>query len=622
VNQYREAFLSGLAPEHPLTIDEWSERHMYLSTKSSAEPGRFRVDRTPYIREPMRELSNSCRTERVVLMFAAQTGKTNLGLCFMAWTADHSPAPLMACQPTIQMAQRLSKQRLEQMIEDCPQLQKRIKPARSRDSGNTAFQKDFPGGTWILTGSNSPTGLRSAPIARLFADEVDAYPQETGEGDALDLAEKRTTTFSRRKILITSTPTLKGFSRVEKEFELSDKRFFHIKCPHCGASQHLRWPQLKWEKDKPETAAYECERCGERFDERQKSKLLREGEWKATAPFDGKTAGFHLNGLYSPWFTWPEMVEDFLKCKRDAQRLQVFINTRLSETFSPDYVAQLTVDSLLSRKENYKQGQVPEPVVMLVWGVDCQKDRLEASLWGVAPPIAGGKNECLYNITHEVIWGDPHQPDVWQKLDYLLKAEWPKATGKKLKAVAAAIDSGGLHTSETYDFTRTRRARQVIAIKGQSQKGKPPIGKPTKVDYNWRGQQLKKGGLVYPMGPDTIKNLLLGRLRFGPEADGALHFHEDTTADFFEQLTSESLQIKRSRNGKETAEWVLKPGVRNEVLDCMCMAYAAFYLQFSYHSRAKIWEKFASSEDGLAQPIKARSVASKQGQRPAFTDTW
>jgi phage terminase large subunit GpA-like protein len=200
-------------------------------------------------------LSSESPVQRVVMMFAAQTGKTEAGSNWLGYVIDHAPGPMLCVQPTIEMAKRLSKQRLESMITETPVLAAKIAPARSRDSGNTMFSKEFSGGIMLMAGANSATGLRSAPCRYLFCDEVDAFPADVdGEGDPVSLAERRTTTFARRKILLTSTPTVKDFSRIEAEYERSDQRRFYVPCPSCGAMEWLKWGQLKWADGRPETA--------------------------------------------------------------------------------------------------------------------------------------------------------------------------------------------------------------------------------------------------------------------------------------------------------------------------------------------------------------------------------
>jgi phage terminase large subunit GpA-like protein len=476
----------------------------------------------------------------------------------------------------------------------------------------------------LLTGANSATGLRSTPCRYIFCDEVDAFPLDVdGEGDPVSLAEKRATTFARRKILLTSTPTVKDFSRIEAEFERSDQRRFYVPCPCCGEMQWLKWPQLKWENNDPATAAYECEHCGERFAEIHKPAMLRQGEWRATAPSDGKTAGFQLSGLYSPlgWLSWADMVDDFLRAKADAPMLKSFVNTRLAETWEEDFASKVSASALLERCEAYPQGKLPEGVLAVTIGVDVQGgggsagDRIAVSVWG------WGRGEEGWLIDHQEIAGDPCKAEVWKQLDLLVLHEWEHAGGGKLRADVVAVDSGGHATAEVYQYARERQAVGVIAIKGQSQRGKPPIGKPGKVDINAKGQTLKRGAQVWPVGSDTVKTTLFGRLKHNDRGDGYLHFHAQTGGEYFEQLTAEK-QALRYVKGFPVREWVKKPSARNEALDCLVYAYAGLNRLYSRYDRRTIWDQLEKRlQGGDAKPQKPRLRSGGAGAS-AFVSNW
>jgi phage terminase large subunit GpA-like protein len=565
----------------------------------------------------MNELSSSSAVQRVVMMFAAQTGKTESGSNWLGYVIQHCPGPMLLVQPTVEMAKRLSKQRLESLINETPCLRERIAPARSRDSGNTLFAKEFPGGILVITGSNSASGLRSMPCRYLFLDEVDAFPADVdGEGDPVSLAERRTTTFARRKILLTSTPTVKGSSRIEAEYLRSDQRRFFVPCPSCGEMQWLKWPQMKWEKDQPDTARYECEHCKERFSEINKGRMLAAGEWRATAPGDGKTAGFHLSGLYSPlgWLSWAELVDDFLRAKGDAPLLKTFINTRLAETWDEQTGTRIDAEGLLERVEPYERGVVPDGVLCLTAGVDVQDNRLAVSIWGY------GKDEEAWLIEHTEIWGDPTRTEVWKQLDVLIEGEYPRADGKKFKVLAACVDSGGHCTAEVYSYCRTpRRGQMVVAIKGASTRGKPPIGRESKVDLNLKGRVLKRGASVYSVGTDTIKDSIFGRLRTNKEpGPGYLHFGLAATQEYFEQLTAERKVTRFNRAGMPSSEYVKKSNARNEALDTCVYSVAALHLLYRRFDRRTIWDQLQARLEG-----KKPSVTSTQkAAASSFVSGW
>src|SRR5688572_14538153 len=334
---YNQAFNAGLKPEPPLTVSEWADRYRTLSQRASAEPGPWRTSRTPYLREIMDALSPASPFERVVFMKSGQIGGTECGNNLIGYIMHQAPGPTMAVQPTVEMAKRNSKQRIDPLIEESKALKELVKEARSRDSGNTILAKEFPGGLLVMTGANSAVGLRSMAARYLFLDEVDAYPGDVeGEGDPVSLAAARTRTFARRKIFMVSTPKITGRSRIEAAYAESDQRRFWVPCPRCGEFQVLKFAQLRWPKDQPERAVYICQHCEGESQNHEKHWMLPRGEWRAAAPGAGKAAGFHLSSLYSPvgWLSWVDAAAMLVQAQKDPALLQVFMNTVLGETWA------------------------------------------------------------------------------------------------------------------------------------------------------------------------------------------------------------------------------------------------------------------------------------------------
>ena len=332
------AFSEGLMPADPMTVDQWADRHRILSTKGSAEPGPWRTDRTPYLREPMQCLSPSSPWRRVVLMFGSQMGKTEVVLNWLGAIIHLWPAPTLLVQPTLDMAKRLNRQRLEPLLRETPVLSDLIAPARARDSGNTMFLKEFRGGLFVLTGANSGSGLQSMPAAYLLADEVSSYPFEADDkGDPLENAEARTSTFPMGKVLITSTPGTRGMCRITSEYETrSDRRQLAVLMPCCGSLEVLRWREhMKWDRPDGEVFA-QCPACGERVSQHHKTTMLAGAVWQATAKGDGITAGFHLPGWYAPagWTSWEQIRDEFLRAKADPLLLKGWVNKRAAEGLS------------------------------------------------------------------------------------------------------------------------------------------------------------------------------------------------------------------------------------------------------------------------------------------------
>ena len=629
MNAWEEGFLNGLRPQEVLTVDQWSDKYRVLSSRGSSEPGKFRSSRTPYIVEVMRELSTDSPTQRVVLMFAAQLAKTETMNNWIGYCIDYAPAPMLLIQPSLAMAQRLSKQRLEPMLQDTPRLAEKIPPARSRDSGNSQYAKIFPGGFLAIGGSNSASSLRSMPARYIGLDEIDAYVGDVqGEGEPCALAEKRASTFTRRKILLTSTPTISEASRIEDEYLKSDQRKFFCPCPLCGFYQVLMFKQLKFDSKKLDKVEYECESCKGRFDETAKTTMLRKGEWRATKPENkGKTAGFWLNGLNSPlgWFGWHEMADEFLKSKDDPSLLRTFTNTRLAETFSYEYQSKLNAEALMDTRSDYLPGTIPEPVVCLCLGVDVQggmgsaTSRLEVSCWGYAPDPSG-LAENMYLIDHNIIYGDPNQGEVWTGLDVLLNAEYEHPSGAKMKISGCAVDSGGLATSSVYEWCMRRRNKGVIAIKGSSRSGGPIIGKGSRVDINYSGRVRKKSGVVYLLNTEDIKDRIFSKIK----GSGKIFFHAQTTEEYFKELTGEYRTQKTNKKGYPVSTYEKKPNQAVEKLDCCVYSYSAYQLLTKTAPKGKFFDIYAkkllnSSNSSDKNRVLSKHTSSKQAN---FVNQW
>ena len=580
--EIERAWREGLTPDPLLTVSEWSDRHRMLSSKASAEPGRWRTSRTPYLKVIMDCLSPTSPVERVVFMKAAQLGATEMGSNWIGYVIHHAPGPMMAVWPTVEMAKRNSKQRIDPLIEESGVLAELIAPARSRDSGNTILAKEFRGGVLVMTGANSAVGLRSMPVRYLFLDEVDGYPLDVeGEGDAISLAEARTRTFARRKIFIVSTPTISGASAIEREYEASDQRRYFVPCPHCSHRQWLRFEQLRWEKGQPESAAYVCESCDAPISEHHKTWMLEHGEWRALAPENGaKTAGFHLSSLYSPvgWRSWREIAVAWelavSKESGSAAAIKTFKNTELGETWveegeAPDW------QRLVERREDYPVGSIPPGGLLLVGGADVQKDRIEASIW------AFGRGKESWLVEHRVLMGDTARDAVWKQLADLLAENWTHASGAAMPLARFALDTG-FATQEAYTFVRASRDPRVMAIKGVA-RGAALIGTPTAVDISKGGKKLRRGIKVFSVAVGIAKLELYNNLRKSADVAedgitaiypaGFIHLpHVD--AEFIQQICAEQLITRRDRNGFPIREWQ-KMRERNEALDCYVYARAA-----------------------------------------------
>ncbi len=552
-----------MAPPPILKVSEWADNYRMLSAGASAEPGRWHTERAEYQREIM-DAVNDPDCEEIVIMSSAQVGKTEIILNIIGYYIDYDPSPILVIQPTDAMAQTFSKDRLAKMIRDTPNLASKISDAKSRDSDNTISHKTFPGGHVTMIGANAPSGLASRPIKILLCDEVDRYPASAGtEGDPVDLAEKRTTTFWNKKIIKVSTPTIKNFSRIETEYNNSSKEEWNVECPCCGKYQPFEWGRLRFSD-----AQMQCKFCQEYFSEidwkQQPGKYIAEND-------NRKVRGFHLNEMASPWKRWEDIIKDYKKAwkkykeTRTIEQLKVWINTSLGETWEEKGEAA-DDESLISRREKYR-ADMPDGVLLLTAGIDVQDDRFEIEVTG------WGKGYESWGIVTEKIFGDMEKESTWNQLERYLEKEFYFENGNGLLIAASCIDTGGHYTDETYKWLKkmTAKNRRVYGIKGMGGQGIPFI---YKISTNNSEKQK-----IFILGVDAGKETLMSRLKTKEPGAGYCHFPSNIDRGYDEMyikgLTSEQRVIRNNKHGKPEIVWIKKSGVRNEPLDMRNYATAA-----------------------------------------------
>lgn len=552
---------------------------MVLSSESSFRTGSFSVDDAPYQREPMDTMSDPT-VRAMVCRWGSQLGKTIMLNAFVGYRVDQDPGPMLMLQPTLEMAEAWSKDRLAPMLRDTPRLRGKIASARSRDSNNTLLHKSFPGGHITIAGANSPAGLASRPIRDLLQDEVDRYSKTAGaEGDPSAIAESRTATFPNAKNVKVSSPTEKG-SAIDQAWELSDQRWYIVPCPHCGHEQKLEFGGkdtkygLKWEARKPETAHYVCAACSCVIEETDKPLMLKRGRWVPENP-DSKIPGFTLSALYSPFFPWSRLVERWLRDKTDPLKLQTFVNTMLCENWEETgesvtaHILESRMDKLPERENGIDEDGkpvivklVPAAAAVLTRSVDVQGDRLETTVW------AWGEGEECWRIDFDLLPGDPATNTPWIQLDALLGKKYEHESGALLPCAVTFIDSGGHHSKQAYEFARGRVRRRVFAIKGSSlQQGVPLLSKPAR--------NVAAKVVTYSVGSFSGKEVLMSRLsRVHESGPGYIHLPSDIDPQHLDQFLNEKL-ITRFVKGRPIRQWA-KNGP-NEQIDLWVYAYAALH---------------------------------------------
>ena len=553
VETLTDGMLEFFRPPPKQSVSEWAEAERFLSVESSASPGRYRVSRTAYMREPM-DMVGKPGVRRITLMTSAQVGKSTVIENVIGYFIHHDPCPILHVSPTLDSMKMFSKERLAPMIRDTPALRGLVKDPRSRDSGNTLASKTFPGGHIAMVGANAPSGLASRPIRIVVADEVDRFEASAGsEGDPISLAVKRTTTYWNRVILFVSTPGNKGESRIEPEFMRGDQRYYWIACPHCDEHQTLKWAQVRYTDRNPDTAFYECAHNGCVINDQERRAAVRDAEkqgggWRAVAEFNGNVS-YHISQLYAE-APLSDGVRDFLDSKDNPQNLKTWTNTFLGETWE-EKGRRLDWSELLDQREDYQVREpIPEEVTLITVAVDVQDDRFEME-W-----LGWGDDYQTWSLGYRKIIGDPSDPSIWNELRAALTETFVHPIFGEMAWRAGAIDSGGHYTQKVYDFATS--VPKLLAIKGVEGLGKPIWGT--------RLKNTLSGAEAYPVGVDTAKELVVARLKVrDPDKPGYCRWPADYEDSYFLGLTAEELRTTYTR-GHRVLRWhKIRP--RNEPFD-------------------------------------------------------
>lgn len=557
--------LKFFTPPEDLTISDWSTKNVFLPPGTSAIPGRWRT--FPY-QYGVFEAIEDPKTNKISLMWGAQLTKTSIVNNTIGYYIDHQPESQIIMQPTESDLKTWLETKFNPMVEYSKPVQEKLAKPRGREGVNNQKMKSYKGGFLMFSWAGSPNTQRGRSAPKIYCDEVDAY-ERSHEGHPVNLLWQRAATFGKkRKLILTSTPTIKGNSFIEDSYMAGDRRKYYVPCPDCNHYQVLKWENVHWQKDEegnhlPQTAAYFCENCGTSINDGQKIAMLRKGYWKASMKFTGH-ASFHLNELYSPLRKFADIVESFLE-KKATRDLKSFVNISLAETWE-ETGESTNPDSLLARVEQWDV--LPENCFFITAGADMQIDRIEVQIvgWGV-----GEESWCL---DYKIFYGDITQQKVWdQAFNYIDTVKFKHISGRELKVQVAACDTGGTAnmTSTAYEYIRNRDIGRPYAIKGKGGSGVPFTSKPT-----LKQEKGKRRLYLFTIGVDEAKTILYNRLQREDVGAGYIHFNKNVCNQvYFNQLTAERRML-RYEKGFPKYEWHnVAPDKRNEALDTYLYAFAA-----------------------------------------------
>lgn len=607
-----------VAPPPDIKISEWAEENRILSPEYAAEPGKWSNDRAPYQVEMMDAILDP-EVEKVVCMTSSQVGKNAILENIIGYHIDIDPCPILLIEPSLDTAEDYSKRRIAPLIRDTKSIKDKVSDVKSKDSNNTILSKNFPGGSLVLVGANSPSGLASKSIRIVLADEVDRYNESAGtEGDPIKLAEKRTITFSNKKFVFISTPGLTANSRIEPEYKKGTQEKWKKECPHCAADVFINWNGLEYQYSKDDLGNYEvwdikfkCPCCLESFDEFTWNQ--QPGKWIPDNPGAKKIRSFKINSFVSPWWTWEGIVCEYLDSKDNPEEYVTFVNTVLGESYEAKGEIE-TEDILLKRREDYTE--LPDGVLIITCGVDVQGDRLEYEI------VGWGKGEESWGLKRGVIPSDPEKQKTWDVLDETLSRSFKFENGLVLNIACTLIDSGGHSTSQVYRYCRKKQVqgKYIFACKGMGGPGLPLIYKVTRTKATKKNKidrDAENCALVV-LGVDNGKSLIMSRLKMQEIGPGFMHFpvNDDLGYDqlYFKGLISEKVVFVKVKGGKVPQWQKVNEHARNEPLDMRNYALAAVkMLNIDYE---KLEKRLRNIQETLESQANSQQKQAEKPRKP------
>jgi phage terminase large subunit GpA-like protein len=625
------AATEAMRPDPELHVDQWATEFQILP-KSSPKPGPFKFDSSYPARRVHQVLSPGHPCKRVVARVASQMFKTQTALNWIASIIHRRPRNILALQPTETLVKRFSA-RVSTMMRSVPELGERVAAAKSRDSRNTVQAKDFLGdATLYMNTAGSAANLAEVSAPYIYFDEIDrAELSVDGEGDPVEIAEARATRFEdSAKFFYTSSPSIKGLSKIDELFEMGTREAYHVPCPHCDHLHELVLDNFKFQRD-PDSgfmarAWFVCPDCGAEIDERHKTTMLPDeaaggqARWVAMSEGDGETVSFQMSAFYMPvgGITWLSLARQYARAKDrltrgDHEAMQVFYNTRLGLSYQNTENTS-TARDLQARAEKYDARVLPDAALVVTLSVDTQPNRLEYQLEAWGP----GLEHWL--IDYGALIGSPSDPpekegSVWQRLDEIRRTPLAHASGcRPIMISAYGIDSGGANTQDVYNYGAPRRGMACVVLHGSSRRNRPIISAaPSKVDIEWGGTKLPQGAELWAVGTDVAKDYLFGRIQLH-EGPGAMHLPDWLPGAWFEGFVVEQPRTRYVK-GRAIREYVKPNGARNEPLDLSVYNLALAY-QLGLHKWSALdWRRLRDklvpkqlTQDMFATPAPAAPI--------------
>lgn len=611
------ALAQGLRPPPKMNVSAWAPRYRRFPD-DDAFPGPWRNETAPELVEVMDAMAPHDPCEEATLIKCAQSGGSASAENWIGYISDLRPGPTLFVQATLKAAWDWAAEKFWPMVDATPRLDPNrggtIKGMSLPDGDGSTKQKikfARSNGYVLLAGANSAAGLRQRTVRYAIEDDLDQWPDDLdGQGSPEEMVSQRLKVWRRQglsKRLKISTPTIKGASKIEAAFQSGDRRRYHLKCPSCGDRFVPEWGDIRWPDGKPEDAHLAAPCCGSVIEHWQKgemkladgwlsdeidgekpARVLSEADfqgWRSRMPASRKR-GFHLSGIISSFQSWADMAASFVAARGDVNKLKTWSNLVLGWVF--ELKGENPDDEKLRqlREQDYGRGQMPAGPIVVTMGVDVQGDGLFLEVVGHGP------NAETWQLDARFIAGDTDvkMQGAWVDLDAYSKRGVTYPGGKVLPIDMEAVDAG-YHTDAAQAYCARRPNR--LAVFGRDGWTRPILGRGEATRYvklgKKAGQASKRADdRAYIVGTFGAKATWYGFLRASiayakalieegpgtPKPVGLAHFSRDTTDEWFEMATAETV-VAKIVNGYPKRVWQPMPGRQNHYLDCRVYNMAA-----------------------------------------------
>ncbi len=642
----------------PRSTDLWADENRVLP-RGSAEPGKFRSSRNPYMIPIARAFGNPL-VRRIIFIMGSQMGKSITMQNIIGHRLDDDPAPIIYVGPTQSNIDNVVEPKVVEMFKGCKSLWDKL----AKGQKSTKHHKRISGVSLRFAWAGSATELASDSAALGLVDEVDRMEEDVkGEGSPVELTEARTSIYPDGKIGVTSTPTEgnvdvvvdsdSGLERwdivdsgaivstVWKLWQEGSRHEWSVPCPHCHQYfiprfRHLKWPEKSTKEEAESGAFLACPNNGcviENKHRRWMNKngvFIAPGQRPADLPKEEATGidiidhksgaidyvefgeyvhtsnsnqSFWVSGImsFSSKKTFGFLAGKYVSAVRsgDPERIQGVINTDFGELYriSGDAPEWTAVknNAYPNAPHQYALGEVYDEVDYLFAGVDVQKNQLYYVVRGF------GAGQTSWLVERGEIWGDTLQDDVWKQLGDLLGSKWGNL------GISDMVVDSGYRPQKVYAFARENRSK-VKAYKGHLTLDRPFYA--SDVDVTIRGRIFKGGVKLWHFNSDILKSWVHAKVEWPHDQSGGWYLPEDIDDDYCRQIVNEQRAVKPSGG----IAWI-KTGP-NHYLDSEALAFAAMV---SSAKKLKFGTRKRPEEpEGKQAPRKQVVKSEKAEKKPSF----